>query len=184
MNKIKSSNYAHALFSIALEEKKIKSFLNHLQEINNIFLANEKIFFILSSFNLTQDEKEDIIDKIFQNTVFEKTIINFLKLLTKKRYINKLPEIFNTFQKEAFQHLNIKKGVVYSTRILNENEMQKLVNKIKEKINCEIHLVNEIDTSLIAGIKIEIENHIFENSIISKLEGIKDYILKEKTNGF
>ncbi|WP_033160980.1 F0F1 ATP synthase subunit delta [[Mycoplasma] collis] len=183
MNKIKVTNYANALFSIAQEENKLEKFLNEFSEIVKIFFEHNKILVILSSFNIDKEEKDLILNNIFNNFDYEKLLINFLKLLAKNNFINSIFDIFNLFKKIAYKHLNIKIATVYSTRKLTDKEIEKIKSKIEQKNNYKLKIFNKIDKTLIAGIRVEIDNVIIENSITSKLENIKNYIMKEWENG-
>ena len=84
--------YAVSLFSLAKDENAVDSYQKDMLLINEIF-SNEPEFLTFFSHVLIDDEvKCNLIDQSFKGTV-NIYIVNFLKLLIKKRRIRYLQEI-------------------------------------------------------------------------------------------
>ena len=47
------------------------------------------------------------------------------------------------------------------------------------KVNSKVQLRVVVDPSLIGGIKVEIENHVYDNSLSYKLESLKKELLRK-----
>ncbi|WGI36250.1 F0F1 ATP synthase subunit delta [Mesomycoplasma lagogenitalium] len=169
--------YANALFEIANEEDKLDLFYEQCQMLEKIFKNHINLITLLKSFNVSKEEKEKIIDNIFENKI-DLMLINFIKLLTKKMHIFAISDILKEFEKIVLKSQNIQKGIVYSVNKLKISKMNEVKKFIEKKLNSKVILKNVIDKSLIAGIKIVIGDYIFENSITSHLEQIKNYVLK------
>jgi len=73
----------------------------------------------------------------------------------------------------ANKELNIKHGTIYTTTKLTAAEIAKFEKKLSNRLKTEVHLVNQIDENLIAGIKIKVEDYIFENSIEAYLDNFQ-----------
>jgi len=74
---------------------------------------------------------------------------------------------------------NYKTGIVYSVYPLKEDLLSDLQNALSHKHGCDIRLVNKIDTSLIQGIKVEIDNFVVDGSTKAKLSSMKEQLLKQ-----
>ena len=84
--------YAVSLFSLAKDENAVDSYQKDMLLINEIF-SKEPEFLTFFSHVLIDDEvKCNLIDQSFKGTV-NIYIVNFLKLLIKKRRIRYLQEI-------------------------------------------------------------------------------------------
>ncbi|MBN3534531.1 F0F1 ATP synthase subunit delta [Mycoplasma procyoni] len=172
-------NYSRALFDIALEENKLDKYYKQSLEVLDIFKNQQELIDFLRSFSIEQESKEEVITNVFLNELkFEEFLVNFLKLITKKHRILQINEIILDFEKIVLKHKNIAKGVVYSTKKVSKEKMAQIIEFVSKKLNQEVILENIIDQSLIAGIKIVIGDKIFENTIVSQLQQIKEHILK------
>ena len=74
--------------------------------------------------------------------------------------------------------MNVKYGIIYSTEKLSKEEITKFEKKLSKKLSTEVLLVNKIDKSLLAGIKIKVGDYIIENSIEGFLNTFKKYSIK------
>ena len=74
--------------------------------------------------------------------------------------------------------MNVKYGIIYSTEKLSKEEITKFEKKLSKKLFTEVLLVNKIDKSLLAGIKIKVGDYIIENSIEGFLNTFKKYSIK------
>jgi len=69
-------------------------------------------------------------------------------------------------------------GIVYSVNLLEEKLLHELEQVLSERFQTAIILENKIDTSLIQGIKVEIDNFVIDDSIKIKLASLKEELLK------
>ena len=67
---------------------------------------------------------------------------------------------------------------IISSKIIDDNEMQSLVQNIESKLNKKVNAKNEVDPSLIGGIKLMIGNKVIDGSISHQLRKIK-YTLEQ-----
>ena len=61
---------------------------------------------------------------------------------------------------------------------ISKEEITKFEKKLSKKLSTEVLLVNKIDKSLLAGIKIKVGDYIIENSIEGFLNTFKKYSIK------
>ncbi len=165
------SRYANALFSIALEENKVEFYKNEIKMLKQVILQNDEILHLLSSCFIQKEDKEKIIDEVFKNQ--DINIINFLKVIVNNKRTNYLIKIFDEFIKTCNENLNVKEGIVYSITKLDKKQVEEIEKALKVRLNCEVELVNLIDERLLGGVKVVIEDKIFDGSIKNKLEKLK-----------
>ena len=80
--------------------------------------------------------------------------------------------------KEFDSYLTIEKGVVYSSTKLSEENLNKLKKALEKKINKTLDLTNVVDESIIGGFKICLENSIYDSTINTRLNKLKETLLK------
>ena len=89
-----------------------------------------------------------------------------------------LVEIFEEFNSLVNEYRGVLEGLVYSTVPLTESELDKLNQKISEVEARQTELRNIIDPSLIGGVKVVINDHIYDGSIKHHIENMKLSLLK------
>ena len=169
------SRYANGLFSIALEENKVDLYRKRIKMIKNVFEENDDFLHLLSSCFISNEEKDEIIDKVFKSE--EEYIRNFIKIIFINKRGNCLIKILNEFIKTCNENLNIKDGIIYSVNMLSNEQIEKIQESLSTRLNCKVELTNSLDEKLLGGVKVSIEDKIFDGSIKNKLEKLKESLI-------
>ena len=172
-----SIRYATALVDLAKEENKLDEYYNYLNSFISFFNENDELNDFFASFKINTKTKQDFINKHFNN-LYNENFLNFLYLILKNGRGNKIYLILKDSLKLFEDELNIERGVIYSSKKLNDNYLNRIVESFKKKLNKRVVLKNEIDPSLIGGIKIVLRNDIYDASIKNKLDNLKKMLIK------
>ena len=167
-----AKRYAQSLFQLALQQNVVSEVGQDLQELTKALRENGEILEVLNIPTIENAKKKAIISEVFANA--NKVLVDTLHLLIDKKRINEIPAIAAEFKNLSAEAQGFAEATVYSTRPLNEEEVAeisvafgKLVGK--EKLN----ITNEVNPSLLGGVRVQIGNIIFDNTVVSKLEGLK-----------
>ena len=171
-----ASRYSTALFSLKREESKLKESQLEIKELIKVLKENPDFLMLLDSSYKEFKEKEEMIDKVFKS--LDEEIRNFIKIVVKNHRSIYLIEIFEGFNSLVNEHFGVIEGLVYSTEPLKEVELDKLNKKISEVESRPTELKNIIDPSLIGGVKVVINDHIYDGSIKHHIENMKLSLLK------
>lgn len=171
-----ASRYAESLFDLAKEEHAIEVYQKDMQKVYDVF--QDKTFVQFFSHVAIQDDvKMSILIKSFDHQVNE-YVLNFLLLLVKKRRIRHILDICNQFQILCYDYFDMKVGKLYTPYALESQDMAKVEKAIGIKEGKKVKLRMVIDPSLIGGIKVEVDNHIYDDSLSYKLESLKQELLR------
>jgi F-type H+-transporting ATPase subunit delta len=173
-----SSRYAESLFELAKEEKAIETYQNDMLKVQEVFQTDSSFVQFFSHVAIEDDIKINLLDKSFKNQISE-YVLNFLKLLVMKRRMRYILGICEVFQSLCNDYFGIKVGKVFSPYQLDEKEIHKIENAVSQKENKKIQLRLVIDESLIGGIKVEVDNHVYDDSLANKLETLKNELLRK-----
>ena len=168
--------YAIALFSLKRDSKELESTQVEIKELKKIFDENPDFMVILSSSYKSLEEKLEIIDKALVSV--DEDIVNLIKIVTQNHRALLLTQIFDDFNSLVNEYRGIKEGLVYSTEKLSDAQLAKLNKKISEVEKMPTELRNIIDPTLIGGVKVVINDHIYDGSIKHHLEDMKLSLLK------
>lgn len=175
MNEI-ASRYASGLYSIALEQNKVNVWQEEIKTIHKLFLENREFLDVLSSAFLPLNEKEEMLDKTLKGV--DSNVVNLIKLLVKNHRQRYILDTFQAYNSLANELRGVKEGLIYSTYRLDDKTLEKIKQKIKEIEKCDVDLINIIDPTLIGGMRVVIDGHIYDGSIKSYLEKLKQSLLK------
>lgn len=168
--------YGEALLSIAIEQQQVLAYKAELLEIKKVF--NEDIMKFFISPSISKELKKEIIKDSFRGV--SKMLMNFLFLLVDKKRLNNLNEIIDSYVSMANFVSNIGEGTIYSARELGQDEIKVIEESLSKKLNKQVILDNIVDESLISGVRVEIDQKIYDGSLKHELSQMKDYLLTKE----
>ena len=171
-----TSRYAEALYSLKSDSHSLEKSQLEVKELIKVLKQNPDFLMLLSSSYKTFEEKESIIDSVFKGVDDE--ILTLMKIVTKNHRAMYLTEIFLEFNSLVNEYRGVKEGLVYSTEPLSESQLAKLNSAIGEMETRPVELKNIIDPSLIGGVKVVINDHIYDGSIKRHIDDMKIALLK------
>ena len=171
-----TSHYSEALFSLKRDSNQLEESQKEIKELIKVLKQNPDFITLLSSSYKDFKEKEQIIDSVFVGV--DEDIRILIKIVTKNHRGQYLVEIFENFNSLVNEYRGVLEGLVYSTEPLSEKELLKLNKTISEIESRPIELKNIIDPALIGGVKVVINDHIYDGSIKHHLESLKLTLLK------
>ena len=171
-----TSRYAEALFSLKRDSNSLVESQKEVKELRKVFEENPDFITLLASYNKTLDEKIEIIDKTLKGV--DEEIKTLIKIICQNHRAMYLIEIFDGFNSLVNEYRGVKEGLVYSTEKLSEKQLSDLNKKISEVEQMPTELRNIIDPSLIGGVKIVINDHIYDGSIKHHIEDMRTSLLK------
>lgn len=175
MGGIVSSSYAAALLEIAKREKKLKEYKEQLKDIEKTLSNSQDIVRVMEYPWISKQDKKKILGKVFDCEIY---VMNLLYLLVDKSRFNSLKEICRDFIADANELLNIEVVVVTSAYALTKGEVTDIRRMLEKKRGKAIELIQIIDPSCIAGIRLKIKDLVMENTAAGRLEAIKQLAAK------
>ena len=171
-----TSRYAEALYSLKRESNSLESAQEEVKELKKVFVENPDFVVLLDSSYKTLEEKIEIIDKTMVGV--DEEIKTLLKIVVKNHRARFIVEIFDNFNSLVNEYRGVTEGLVYSTEKLSESQLKKLNDTISEVEKRPTELKNIIDPSLIGGVKVVINDHIYDGSVKHHIEDLKLSLLK------
>lgn len=167
MINVNARQYSEAIYEIAKEENLVEDYIQLSLAIINVSNEDEKIFNYLSSNEITSNEKKDLIKELTCDYELYNNWLNILIDSGKSKFIKEyIKELINIYNKEQ----GIVKGCAYTTSFIDNDLLKQLEKSSSEKIGKKVMLVNKLDKELIGGIRLEINDDVWDNSIKNKLK--------------
>lgn len=171
-----AKRYADALFQLASEKNKAEKLVAELKLVKEVFEHDKKTLNFLNHPRVSLQDKIKLIDDAFKTN--DKDVVNTLKILIERHRINQIATIVDEFVHLYNEANGVAAVTVYSVRALTDEEKAQLQASFKTQFNKKsLTIENEIDPSLIGGIRIRVGNTIYDGSISGKLHRMKQSIV-------
>ena len=171
-----TSRYAEALYSLKRDSNSLEKTQEEIRELKKVFLENPDFIVVLDSSYKTIEEKIEIIDKTLIGV--DEEIKNLLKVIIQNHRARYIIEIFDGFISLVNEHRGVIEGLVYSTEKLSDEQLEKLNLAISKVEKRPTELRNIIDPILIGGVKVVINDNIYDGSIKHHIENMKNSLIK------
>lgn len=175
-----SKRYALSLLSLAKDEKAVISYKDEIVVLLTSIKENGEYQQLLSTPFMSMNKRLLLCEKVVHP--FRKYIQDFVYVIIKNNRAKYLVDILEDFIAQANEELGIKQGLVYSTVLLDKQEINNIEKTLSKIEHREVELKNTIDHSLIGGIKVVIGDKIYDGSIKQKIRQMKSDLLKDGGN--
>ncbi|MEA1871516.1 MAG: ATP synthase F1 subunit delta [Candidatus Bipolaricaulota bacterium] len=166
--------YAEALYKLAAEEglaDTIEEDYSHvLTEIEGV--PDFDRFFTHPL--VSRDKKGELIDQAFPD--LSEYLHNLLALLIhngREGYLDLIYEEFRSLRSEEEGIVRVK---VLTAKELSTKDCGRLTDRLAVGLGKRVELEEEIDASLIGGVRIEIGGKVLDGTLRTRLEGLRSFI--------
>lgn len=166
---ISIDTYALALFQLAQEQGLEKKYYHELKEFNKVLLDKE----------ISKILKRSVADyRVFDNFWnsleghYSKEVINFLRIIQEASLMYALDRIIFEYRDLLEEHKLIHIVDIISAKELSKKEIDEIIAKISQRYEGELDVEYEHDPSLVGGLKIRVNNDIYDTSIKNKFKQI------------
>ncbi len=165
------ANYASALYSLLSPEER-EQYLSALENIKKDFESEKEFFSLLCSYAIEQKKKEKILQEVYGEIPL-KHLLPFLNLLCKKHRIIHFCEVFEVYRSLCNEERNVKEGIVYSAIALSKEQLSQIEKALGERTGGKVCLKNILDPSLLGGVKVALDDKVYDGSLRGKLAELK-----------
>lgn len=126
--------------------------------------------------SLKRDKLKLVIKDIFANNI-DQYYFNLLQILVDENNFDYLLDILFKLERLFLDKLNFTIATVYSVIKLKPNQLKKINQNLVQRLKSKIKLFSRLDKSLIAGLRVESETFIFDNSLRKQILDLEKNLL-------
>lgn len=166
-------NYAKALFSAALKDKKIDKIADNLEKFKSSF--SEDFARELQNPVISKTDLIAIMEEINTKASFDEIFANFLLSLASNKRISLFLEIYDAFITLLKDHNNIVEAEIV---FANDNVDAAQIEQIKKVIEKEysgktIEIKQRVDAKILGGFQVRIGSNIVDASLKNQIFNLK-----------
>lgn len=168
-----AKRYAQALCESSIDI--LDEISENLALIDEVIFSNADFINFFSHPIVSLKDKKDTLKETLEGKINEKTI-NFLEVLLDENRFNIYKTIHEQFKQEVDVAKNKQKINVTSAIALDDNEKEKLKNKLIEKLQKDVILNYEENDEILGGLVIKYEDKVIDLSLKNKFDQIRKNI--------
>ena len=162
--------YAEALVNLAFEKNVVDSFQEELLAISEIYENEKALSVFLQNPENTPKTKKIVLTNIFGGKVQEE-LLHFLLLLVDKSRVENLPGIYHEYVKMINEKRSILNISISAAIPLEQDQIESIGEKFTVLYNAySVKTVLEIDPSLLGGVKVAVNDKLYDGTVKGKLE--------------
>ena len=164
-------NYSEALFSLAEETGVSKEVLENLNLTVSLFRKYPEYVKLLDTPAISVPEKLSLVDEAFSQ--YSEIARNLIKILTEKHSVYLLFEIAKEYSELYNEARGICNAEIISAVELTDSQTQKLKEKLENMTGKTIVIKNNIDKSMLGGVKLRYLGKELDGTLKARLSAIE-----------
>ena len=166
------SVYGEALYTLALEENLSNVILEELSVLEQSFRAEPDFIRLLSSPNLSVQERCNILDDSFRGNV-QPYVLNFLKILTEKGYMRYFFDCCKAYEESYNRDNGILPVTAITAVSLNPAQAEKLTAKLCQITGKQVKLHNRVDPAVLGGVRLDYDGKRLDDTVSHRLDAVR-----------
>ena len=171
--------YARALFGLAAEGRELDEIEREFIRVRGLVEHHPEITHLVLNSTISAGEKEDFIEKVLseKGRRFSPLLLNFLKVLIKKRRFKELVVVQEEFHRLYERKKGIREVRAITAVPLSRVNEDKLRAVLKKRLQSEIRLVTETDPDILGGLILRFDDGEIDASFRSRLAELKQKLM-------
>lgn len=171
-----SLRYARAIFDVANKENIEEQMVKDFNTVVAIKKSSRELRSIMNSPVVPQWKKSKIYEEIFTGQVSE-AMLRFLQLLAEKHREKLFDSIHYHFTKLYNDKHNLLPVTISSAREIDNKLSDIILDRLTKFTGKKLLAKFETDKSLIGGIKIQIDDWVYDASLSTRLKLLKQQLV-------
>lgn len=166
-----ASRYAQSLMELTEETGASEKVLKNMEQLLSISKDSRELQLFFSNPVIGASKKIDVFEKLFGD--FEKVSIGFIKLITKNKRENYLPQIASAYI-DKFKKLRGIVPITLSTaKPMDDGVKKSLLDSLEGQVEGNFEVNENIDKALLGGFVFRMGDTRIEASIARQLKELK-----------
>ena len=176
INSKPSARYALALFSLCEEDRNSNEIEKHVLNLLEILKSNNGLNAFLRNPTFSSRDQENVFKNVSAKIKLPKQLHNTLCLMIRKGRGYDLVKFSEDFLKICSVNKNELTVNIRTAKKMSSGKIDEIKKSIEKITNRTVRLEAENDPSIIAGLELKVGSFLFNSSINSKLEGMKNIL--------
>lgn len=172
-----TKRYAKALYDLAAEKRQISAYREQLQILGAALNDDTEFSGMLSGKLVAASAKKQIVEQALGD--FAQDIKNLIFVTIDKNREGALRQIIEDYNDLCDQAEGVRQVSVHTAVPMDDAEKDALAAKLGQKLGAKVRLKTAVDKTLIGGIKVQIDDTVYDASIAQQLHALQQTLAVE-----
>ncbi len=165
--------YAEALADVAAEHNQVDLVMQELKQFVELYASSPELSAFFPNSGISQADKLKVLNAIMSRTRPSETTANLLRLLLKNYRLHSIPVVYHEFQKEINRRRGIVPAEITTAGAVGAAEREMIVSRLEAVTGKRVQADFKVDPALIGGAVTRVGSVVYDGSIRTQLETIK-----------
>ena len=175
-----ASRYAKSILDLGVEQNSLEDIYNDMVVLKEA-MSNRDFKLFIKSPIIKASKKQSVFKAIFGEKLSATTNL-FFNLLAKKGRESAMPEIASSFLQQYKKYKKVSEIKLTTASPLSESALNSIKAALlqSDATDQDVEITTAVNPELIGGFVIEMEDKLYDASIVHKLRGVKKQFLDNK----
>lgn len=169
--------YATALADVVTEHGEARQVQEELSAWEMMMDANPMLMEVFSNPTIPYEQKRNVLTSLIERTRLRRTTSNFLQVLLKNQRLTELSEVNRRFAQVLDERSGVVSADVTTARPVPEAQQEALRARLTALTGKQVRLSFTMDEELIGGIVTRIGSTIYDGSVRTQLQQVKERMM-------
>ena len=174
-----AKRYARALLEIGVAHANLPMLQRQVRDLATMFDGSDALQAIVSNPGVTMTERRAVVEAVAKKSAFHAMVRNFAMLLLDNARFDHVGGIADELDAMADEHQGNVRAHVTTSTALKDSQVASIKGAIAALTGKKVLLETDVDPDIIGGIVTRVGNTVYDGSVRSQLNTIRDSILRE-----
>jgi F-type H+-transporting ATPase subunit delta len=174
-----ATRYAKALFDVALQESNPAEIERDLASIVSAMQESAELRRALTNPGIPQQVRANVMRAVVEKVGTQPPVAKLMAMLAERGRLDLVPLLYEVYRERLLAHANIVRAAVTSATPLSSQQQQALEQSLGTLTGKQVQLEVDVDPALIGGVVTRIGSTVYDGSIRTQLQRMKEKLLQE-----
>jgi F-type H+-transporting ATPase subunit delta len=173
-----SNRYARALADVIIARGETNAVSDELHQYAAMIAGHNELREMFANPVIPMDRKQAVLNALVERKPLRETSINFLRLLLANQRLHQLDRVLKSLERELNSRAGILAADVTTARPVSDMQRDQLQNRLAGMTGQEVRLKFDVDPEIIGGVVTRLGSVVYDGSIKSQLERMKEELAR------
>lgn len=165
--------YAEALADAAIARGQVEAIDSDVRAFVEVMRDSRELYDLFASPIVSQHDKSKVLDAIIDRTRPNPMTANLLRTMLNNYRLHHLSEMYDQFRRIINERAGVVVAEVTTAQPLGQSEQAQLSRKLEGMTGKQVQFQFKTDPELIGGVVTRIGSVVYDGSVRTQLQGIK-----------
>jgi F-type H+-transporting ATPase subunit delta len=171
--------YGEALADVALAQSKVEEIENEVAIFAQMMKESRELYDVFASPAVSQEDKGKVLDALIERVKPSRWTANLLKTMLRHYRLHLIGAVLEKFRNEINRRRGIVIAEVTTAAPAGDQEREVLARRLQELTGKQVDLRFNADPDLIGGVVARIGSIVYDGSIRTQLQSVKQKLKQD-----